>query len=270
MANIIHFKKEEKLAILRIMVEINNHYRMRFPNPFNYIENVSTFLGLFNGVSESYNISNYEAKIILIENFKTRFSEPGVYDNDRMFIALLREMLHNSNYGVFSKTNSYKDKELLAIELVEEWNFIFSLLKGYVKPSKDCRKNFARILLETNEFSFKDWKIRDVTDNPMQERIEPTKLKQDFANKEAQTNSCSHLEVIKEKEELRKEIRSIVCRELKDELLKELKEFVSKEIKEIANTKLKEFVSEEINEELSKRMKNIAFQNFNETLYKDL
>lgn len=268
MANIIHFKKEEKLAILRIMVEINNHYNSRFSIALKVIQDISILFNLPNGISEAYNLSILDAKNILILDDH----------NKKYFIEqILGYMLMTSNFGV-CKTAKELDEELdknldlisekyenaeeildenedklykeyfSKIELLcgkfkEEWKFVFELF-----PID--RTTINSILLDTiNPFDSSCWTIIKEDENEAKlDGIKPTvSQKIDIQNR-------PQSDVIKEEYKLPKEFIDIIRKELKAELLKELKDLVRKEI----------------NEKFHEEMKNIMNNNLNETLYKDL
>ena len=78
MVRIIFFKREEKLAILKIMIELNNHGYFLYGRGLKFIQDTANFLDMSNGMSEAYLMSIPEAKNI-IENAlkndeqKTRF-----------------------------------------------------------------------------------------------------------------------------------------------------------------------------------------------------
>lgn len=231
MAKIIAFHKEEKLAILRIMLEINDHYSYRFSQPSKLIQDASNFLRLPNGASEAYSMSSYEAKTILVQNFKNGDSNNGAYDKKDFFENLLSQMIHSSKKGVFGKVTSYRDST--PSKFIEEWDFIFSLLKGYVKPCKDDKESFAIKLsgsykpLESGYWGIGTAQQRAM--RPIDYQPIPT------------VQNIQTLNEGKEKLELRKDLMDIVRKELKDEL----KDVVREELKKELFGEMKEFMNKE-------------------------
>lgn len=67
MASILGFKKEEKLSILKFMIEIDNHYNSMLLEASKFIQETATHFNLPNGVSEAYFMRTFEAKNILIK-----------------------------------------------------------------------------------------------------------------------------------------------------------------------------------------------------------
>ena len=65
MANTIYLKKEEKLAMLIIMVDISNHYNERLPDAFKTIQETAILFNMPNGISEVDNLPVSEAQNII-------------------------------------------------------------------------------------------------------------------------------------------------------------------------------------------------------------
>lgn len=65
MKRTIFLSKEEKIAILRIMIEIENHYKSRFPNSNSFIKELTHFLKLGNKIKQVNKMPTYDARDIL-------------------------------------------------------------------------------------------------------------------------------------------------------------------------------------------------------------
>ena len=96
MAKTIVFNINEKLAMLKIMIDISNHYIERLPDAFKVIQETIALLKLPNGIAEVDNMSVSEAQDI-INAFR--------YDSlKRNFLKeLLGKMLQFSDFGAFIK-----------------------------------------------------------------------------------------------------------------------------------------------------------------------
>lgn len=128
MARTISFNIDEKLAILKIMIDISNHYSERLPYASQIIRRRSeTLLELSNGVEEANNMSLAEA-LAIVNNFK--------YNEDKIdFIKeQLADMLQTSHFGAFQKyeNSDYDDDSELMDEFRAEWNYIYHLLKEII------------------------------------------------------------------------------------------------------------------------------------------
>ena len=71
MATIISLKKEEKLAILKVMIETNNHYSNKgLPKAFEFIQDTANYFRLSsNDISEVYLLDSNDIKNILKKSF---------------------------------------------------------------------------------------------------------------------------------------------------------------------------------------------------------
>lgn len=94
MAKFIHFKKEEKLAIIKIMIDLSNHYYIEAT----FIQKVAAYFDISNEMAEAYHMPLSEAQNILEASLKYDFSKQHfVHD-------LLNYMLRDDKFktdGVF-------------------------------------------------------------------------------------------------------------------------------------------------------------------------
>lgn len=258
MAAIINFSKNEKLAILRIMIEINNYYKSSLPNASIFIQDVANHFGTPNGV---YSMTVSEAQNILKENLK--FNELKVNFLLDILNYILKDDKITARYqNIEEKFKfSYAEKEKATRDLSNgfrsKWAYAVKLTKNFLnlqliyQYNNPLEKYSSIKTTATKSVTNKQTSIGAVDSSNC--HLNATSRKTDNINKTSDLSSI--------KEELRKELLEIVRKEFKEELRKEL---------DALRKEFKGFVSKEINEELSKGMKNIAFQNFNETLYKDL
>lgn len=65
MATIIYFKKEERLAILKILIDINNNCFQHDNKGIKFIENVANFIATSNEISEAYIMPRTDAQNII-------------------------------------------------------------------------------------------------------------------------------------------------------------------------------------------------------------
>lgn len=89
MATIISLKKEEKLAILKVMIETNNHYSNKgLPKAFEFIQDTANYFRLSsNDISEVYLLDSNDIKNILKESFGKSL------DKEHFFKQLMNYML---------------------------------------------------------------------------------------------------------------------------------------------------------------------------------
>ena len=109
MAKIIPINKKEKLAILRILIDINNHYSTLFSKEsFSIIQKASIFFNLPNGISEAYNMSITDAKHVL----KEFLNDLNIVDSDSkyFFTNLLGKLLETSKKGAINEAIIIKQK----------------------------------------------------------------------------------------------------------------------------------------------------------------
>lgn len=128
MSRAIFFTRNEKLAMLKIMIDISNHYKERLPLAFQIIQRKSVaLLGSLNGVSEAEFMLLTEV-LGVVNNFK--------HDENKIdFIkALLAEMLQTSHFGSFTKyeNSNYDDDSELMETFRSEWSYIYQLLKEII------------------------------------------------------------------------------------------------------------------------------------------
>ena len=131
MAIIISLKKEEKLAILKIMIEINNHYSNRgLPKAFEFIQDTVNFFKLSSSdVSEVYLLDFKAMRNILKESFGKSL------DKENFFKQLMNYMLivgQNVDYRNGRKRWGYIN---LLTDGCLSSNFIFTYVTN---PLKNC------------------------------------------------------------------------------------------------------------------------------------
>ena len=128
MERVIHFTKNEKLAMLKILIDISNHYSERLPHASQIIRKKSiALLELSDGVEEASSMPLTKA-LDIVNEFK---HDKGKID----FIKeLLAEMLKTSHFGAFYKyENCYcDDSEELMEEFRAEWSYIYQLLREII------------------------------------------------------------------------------------------------------------------------------------------
>ena len=279
-----NFSELEKLAVLKIMIMIRNHYSLRLPEGLDFIRKTAMLFQLSNGILDAYDLAEHQAMTILAKAFtedvnkRTDFSE------------LLSFMLHSSRYGVFNELHQVSDRDdydfkinLLGIELKKEWDYVFKLVGNIIpKNDKDLFTDLLLLLGDNNRNPFDDYSnnatceskdnLLSDFDNTISERMESSLNKQDILENDNQTRFYKHLdENIKQTSKRIESVNEITDLDsIKDELRKELEGFVRKELKEFINTELKEFVSREIKEGIQKEINSMMNNDFNETLYKDL
>lgn len=167
MARTIYFNLNEKLAILKIMIDISNHYSERLPHAYQIIRRRSeTLLELSNGVEEANNMPLAEA-LDIVNDFK--------HNEDKIdFIKeLLAEMLMYSHFGAFHKyeTNDYDDDGELMDEFKVEWDYIYQLLREIILVG-DTKDLFTIELISWRYVykHFEDWIVTDEKDKNCQEK----------------------------------------------------------------------------------------------------
>ena len=169
MARTISFNINEKLAILKIMIDISNHYIERLPNAFKVIQETIPLLKLPNDIIEVDNISVSEAQDI-INAFK--------YDSlKRNFLKeLLGKMLQFSDFGAFKRFEDEEDEldtEDIINEFKEDWSYIYQLLGDIILVGEKEYKDLFTIEMISWRYIhqyFEDWIVTDEKDKNCQEK----------------------------------------------------------------------------------------------------
>lgn len=257
MATIINLKKEEKLAILRIMIEINNYYKSSLPNASRFIQDVANHFEMPNGV---YSLTVSEAQNILKENLKSD-------DLKKNFLLdILNYILKDDKI-----TERYKNiEEKFKFSYAEKEKAIRDLSNGFRSKwayAVKLTKNFLNLQL-IYQYNNPIEKYTSIKNSPTKSvinkqtpigAVDSSNFHSSAITRKIENgNKIPDLGYIKE--EIHKEL-NFIRRELKDELQKELTN-IRKE--------LIEYMKKEIHDELYREMKNFAHNNLNETLYKDL
>lgn len=256
MAAIINFSKNEKLAILRIMIEINNYYKSSLPKASMFIQDVANHFDTPNGV---YSLKVSEAQNILKDNLKLNTLKKTFLLNilnymlkDDKITARYQNIEEKIKFSYDEKekairdlNNGFRSKWAYAVKLTK--NFLdLQLIYQYSNPLEKYSS------ITTTKSAINKQAPIDALDSSNY-NLNTTSRKTENFNKTSDLSSV--------KEELRKELLDIVRKEFKEELRKEL---------DVLRKEFKGFLSKVINEELNRGIKNIVHQNFNETLYKDL
>lgn len=256
MAAIIPFKKNEKLAILRIMIEINNYYSSLLPHASKFIQEVANHFGTPDGI---YSLTVSEAQNILIENIKFNSLKTDFILN--ILNYLLKEDKITARYENISEKFKFDYKEIakakddLNNSFRSKWAYAIKLTKKFLDLQfiyQNCNP------LEKYSSLNKPTVTKSAA--AQQPHIGAIHDKSNASSRKTENiNKVSDISFVKD--ELRKELMNIMRSELKDELRKELID-VRKD--------LMESIRKNIKEELQKEIKAFAHNNINETLYKDL
>ena len=164
MARTIYYNLNEKLAMLKIMIDISNHYSERLPYASQIIRRRSeTLLELSNGVEEANNMLLTEA-VDIVNDFK--------HNEDKIdFIKeLLAEMLQHSHFGAFQKYENFDcdDSDELMNEFRIEWNYIYQLLREIILVG-DAKNLFTIELISWRYVykHFEDWVVVELQDEKL-------------------------------------------------------------------------------------------------------
>ena len=169
MAKTIVFNINEKLAMLKIMIDISNHYIERLPDAFKVIQETIALLKLPNDTVEVDNISVSEAQDI-INAFK--------YDSlKRNFLKeLLGKRLQFSDFGAFKRFEDEEDEldtEDIINEFKEDWSYIYKLLGDIILVGdKEYKVLFTIEMISWRYIHqyFEDWIVTDEKDKNCQEK----------------------------------------------------------------------------------------------------
>lgn len=163
MARTIDLKKEEKLAMLKIMVDISNHYNERLPDTFKTIQETAILFNMPNGIVEVDSISVSEAQNI-IDTFKHD-------SHKRNFLKeLLGKMLQFSDFGIFKKLEDEEyevDAEDIMNAFKTEWNYVYQLLGDIILFGDKEDKDLFTIDMISWRYiymHFEDWTVVDKQD----------------------------------------------------------------------------------------------------------
>lgn len=166
MAKTIVFNINEKLAMLKIMIDISNHYIERLPDAFKVIQETIALLKLPNGIAEVDNMSVSEAQDI-INAFR--------YDSlKRNFLKeLLGKMLQFSDFGAFKRfDDDVLDSEDIINEFKEDWSYIYQLLRKIILIGDKEYDLFTTEMLSWRYIHqyFEDWIVTDEIDKNCYEK----------------------------------------------------------------------------------------------------
>ena len=259
----ITLTKEEKMAILKVMIDISNHYKERLPNAYKKIQEIETIFRLPNGISAADKLAR-SAAIDIVKRF---YKKAKV--NKDYISHILEHLLATSDFGVCKKvkkiyekydkdldlldkeTNAkikeqkqislYTEYEAKIVPLIapfeREWDYIFNILGENIIDSE-------LFLLDIDIYHYigleSGWTlIDDKTIEPQkfynQDQITPHKTK-NISSTPGSSTEALRKEL---KDELRKDIIEEMRRELKEEILREMKDEIRQELKDSARKELK-------------------------------
>lgn len=163
MAKVIYFTKNEKLAMLKVMIDISNHYSERLPCAPHITKRKSvTLLELSNGVKEANDMPLEEA-LDIVNEFK--------HDENKIdFIKeLLAEILLYTDYGVLHKyeTSDYLDEDgdydNEEYDLIEtfrdEWRYIYLRLRELIAVIDEDSFTADLISWRCVRMHYEDWVV---------------------------------------------------------------------------------------------------------------
>lgn len=163
MSRTIYFTKNEKLAMLKVMIDISNHYNERLPHAAQIIKRKSeTLLELSNGVEEANNMPLEEA-LDIVNEFKR--------DKNKIdFIKeLLAEILLYTDYGALHKyeTSDYLDEDEdydnEEYDLIEtfrdEWRYIYLRLRELIAVIDEEDFTAELISWRCVRMHYEDWVV---------------------------------------------------------------------------------------------------------------
>lgn len=168
MSRTIYFTKNDKLAMLKVMIDISNHYSERLPHAAQIIKRKSeTLLELSNGVEEANDMSLTEA-LDIVNNFK--------HDENKIdFIKeLLAEILLYTHYGALHKyeTSDYLDEEGNydnEYDLIEtfrdEWRYIYLRLRELIAVINEDDFTAELISWRCVRMHYEDWVVLEERPN---------------------------------------------------------------------------------------------------------
>lgn len=187
MATIISLKEKEKLAILKIMIDINNYYSERLPKAFKVIQKTAHFFNLSNGIPVAYDMPITDLQKIL----KVTIHQ---YDKHEFFTELLAYMLRTSKYGVYKKVDKLLSREdfveytksgeyqkyeaLLIREFQEEWSYVFNLLENIIHCTTMSALAGFLMFWPESPLNKSNWIIIDDNKNQLIENPKATKNKE--------------------------------------------------------------------------------------------
>ena len=301
MAKVISLSKEEKLAILRVIIELNNTYDIRFSDDvFKFIQRVSIELTTPNSLYLATNISFLEAKNILTKSFENDSAKKELFEDilaimlstavDFYNVPILEEVSNlnkkhakqweslwdlseknddwDNYYNLNAELERKHDEEIcqLTEKFTQEWKLIPEIIGAninqFIGLLEECDINEFENIIDKTE-----WILIDEHNDSLIVDPDKDKLHNELNNQlysELKDKLYKELEdfLTTNLDTIHNDLQETICNELKENLSKDIKEFVRKEIKEL--------VSKEVNETLHKYLKDFATNNFNETLYKDL
>lgn len=257
MAAIIIFDKNEKFAMLKIMIEVNNHYSSILTEGTKFIHDTVTFFNLSDQITEIYYTRTSDALNILGKAFRNK-------NKEAFFTKLLSYMLKTDELSnLYNRINDLtngrldherkKDAARLSTRFRQTWTYAFALTHEILKTQKLAYN-------ATNPLACADYNhLKEQHKAKLPELSSASSKSKSRKEEEDEYNIASDFS----------EIRFLLHKELRKEI-KEAKEEMIKEAKEEMIKELKVLVRDEIKRELHSGMKNFVHENFNETLYKDL
>lgn len=168
MSRVIYFTKNEKLAMLKVMIDLSNHYNERLPHAAQIIKRKSeTLLELSNGVEEANNMPLEEA-LDIVNEFKND-------ENKIDFIKeLLAEILLYTHYGALHKyeTSDYLDEEGnydneydLIGTFRDEWRYIYLVLRELIAVINEDDFTAELISWRCVRMHYEDWVVLEERPN---------------------------------------------------------------------------------------------------------
>lgn len=263
MAAIITFDKNEKFAMLKIMIEVNNNYSSILTEGVKFIHDTATFFNLSDQITEVYNTRTSDALNILGKAFRNK-------NKEAFFTKLLSYMLKTDELSnLYNRINDLtngrldherkKDAARLNTRFRQTWTYAFALTHEILKTQK-LAYNATNPLECTDYNHLKEQHMVKLPESSSASSKSKSRKEDDEYNIASDFSDIRSILL----KELREEVK-----EAKEEMIKELREEV-KEVKEEMIKELKMLVRDEIKRELHHGMKNFVHDNFNEILYKDL
>ena len=121
MSIIISLKKEEKIAILKIMIDINNFYNRVdsiLPRGAEYIQKTANYLGIPNEISAAYNLPYSAASAILEQALKNDYAKEEFVSK---ILSIL--LLNKDTYGFKSFEKHCQDAIHLTKSFIRKCHF---------------------------------------------------------------------------------------------------------------------------------------------------
>lgn len=275
----ICIKGKSRIAILKFLIEISNHYKSELIGGELFIKQVAKKFNIPNEISSSTEMTISEVKNIIKRQCQGDSNRKEFFECTLIYMLSLITIPNSikesriDEYckkkwayaisladGILPEYAFYYgkfDNPLVKYKIVDGKEFSLSVTSNYIKKATSEKTPVVTVVPQKTESNQTAKQITNTDKLPSNNFIKETSLKE---LKE---------ELYKgQKDALRKEL-DVVRNEIKDEMQKGL-DVVRREFENELRREIREIISRELQTIVQNNLKSFIHNDFNETLYKDL